>query len=230
MAASKPFDLERQMVSPVVHWLQRQGLAIKREFSVPWGICDLVGIKLNQSKVRQRLSYGQKSAIGPPLRLHILSKIPDRDLGRPITLGVLRRELFEDLPSELLANEVEHLVRLKFVESPSQGRFQKLNGWAPLHRRLVSVELKLSRISEALAQALSNRTFATESYVALPAALAYRVARSYRADEFRNKGVGLLAVHHGVCRRVLSSTRVSEAIDDVLQAHCVERFWRTRDK
>jgi|SRR5882672_197949 len=224
------FGLENQMAPSVVGWLKGQGLAVKREFSVPWGICDLVGVNLIAKKVRRRLSYGQKLPVGPPLRLHILSKIPDVDSGSSITQDRLRREFFGYLPDEILGIELKHLMRLKFVTSPRQGQFQKLNGWAPLHRRIVAVELKLSRISEALAQASSNRTFTTESYVALPFTLAYRLAKSGRADEFRSKGVGILAVSQNSCRRLLSSRYVKGVSDDVLQAHCVERFWRTRDR
>ncbi len=224
------FGLENQMAASVVDWMNGQGLAVKREFSVPWGICDLVGVKLVARKVRLRLSYGQKHPVGPHLRLYILSKIPDINSGRSITQERLRREFFEYLPNEILENELKRLLCLKFLRSPRQRQFQKLNGWAPLHKRIVAVELKLSRISEALAQASSNRTFTTESYVALPSALAYRVAQSGRADEFLKKGVGILAVSQGTCRQALSSRYVAGLADNVLQAHCVERFWRTIDK
>lgn len=224
------FGFENLMAPSVVGWLHGQGLSVKREFSVPWGICDLVGVKLNPKQVRKRLSYGQKRPVGPPLRLHILSRIPDIDSGSSITRDRLRRELFGYLPNEILENELKHLMRLKFVTSPRQGQFQKLNGWAPLHRRIVAVELKLSRISEALAQASSNRTFTTESYVALPSALAYRVVKGGRADDFVRMGVGILGVSQNSCRRLLPSRYAADISDEVLQAHCVERFWRTRGK
>jgi hypothetical protein len=224
------FGLENQMVPSVVGWLKGQGLAVKREFSVPWGICDLVGVKLNPKQVRKRLSYGQKLPVGPPLRLHILSNIPDIDSGLSITQDELQFKLSGYLPHEILKTEIDCLARLKFVTSPRRGQFQKLNGWAPLHKRIVAVELKLSRITEALAQASSNRAFTTESYVALPSALAHRVAKSTRTDEFRRNGIGLLAVFHSSCRRLLPSCCSVEISDEVLQAHCVERFWRTRDR
>jgi hypothetical protein len=217
------------MAPSVVGWMRDQGLAVKREFLLPWGICDLVGVKLNPKQVRRRLSLGQRRAVGPPLRLHILSMIPDADTGLSITQDELRLELFGCLPNDQLEKELKHLAQLKFVTSPRQGHFQKQNGWAPLYRRIVAVELKLSRISEALAQASSNQTFTTESYVALPSALAHRVAKSVRADQFRKKGIGLLAVSQNSCRCLLSSSCAVGISDEVLQAHCVERFWRTRD-
>jgi len=145
-------------------------------------------------------------------------------------LAKLHRESFGYLSGELLENEVRQLLRLKFVTSPRRGLFQKLNGWNPLHERIVAVELKLCRITEALDQASSNRAFATESYAALPAALAYRIAGNCRAAEFRKNGVGLLAVSQNSCRRLLPGSCPKGVADEVLQAHCVERFWRTTDK
>jgi hypothetical protein len=68
-----------------------------------------------------------------------------------------------------LERDLRALIADRFVVVKKNGSFQKVNGWAPLHQRIVAVELKLRRISEALSQGLSNRTFATESYVALPA-------------------------------------------------------------
>ena len=38
----------------------------------------------------------------------------------------------------------------------------------PLHDRIVAVEMKLSGIADALDQALQNKAFAEESYVAFP--------------------------------------------------------------
>src|SRR5712691_243569 len=116
------FRLENQMALSVVGWLQNQGFAVKREFSVPWGICDLVGVKLNPKQVRRRLSLGQKRPVGPPLRLHILSKIPDVDTGSSISEEKLQHELFGYLPNDHLEKELEQLVRLKFVMSPRQGQ------------------------------------------------------------------------------------------------------------
>ena len=81
------FELENQMAPSVAGWLRGQGFSVKQEFSLPWGICDLVGVKFNQKKVQKRISNGQMRAVGSSFRLHILSKIPDSDVsGSSITL------------------------------------------------------------------------------------------------------------------------------------------------
>lgn len=228
-SADKGFKLETQMTQPVTEWLRNQGLMVKREFTIPWGICDLVAVRLDEKRVKQRLSYGQKRPIGPPIRLHVLSKIPDSCSGSSISLTKLQSVLSGYVQPDMLSRVLASLTRDRFVTSPRRGRFQKLNGWTPLHVRIVAVELKLSRISEALAQAQSNYAFATESYVALPAELAHRLFRSNRVDAFRRTGVGLLAAYRHSCRRLLPASVNRRMLDDVLQAHCVERFWRTRD-
>jgi hypothetical protein len=222
------FELETQMTQPVTTWLRNQGLMVKCEFALPWGICDLVGVRLDGKRIRQRLSYGQKRPIGSPIRLHVLSKIPDSRSGSSISLTKLQAELPSYAQPDVLSSELAWLARNRFVISPRRGRFQKLNGWEPLHLRIVAVELKLSRISEALAQAQSNYSFATESYVALPARLAHRLLRSSRVEVFRRTGIGLLATYPYSCRQMLPPSANRLILDDVLQAHCVERFWRTR--
>jgi hypothetical protein len=217
------------MAKPVTRWLQRRGLAVKPEFSMPWGVCDLVGVKFNAAKTRQRLSSGQTGAIGPLLRLHILSKVPESTSGKSTTLRKLEKDFSGQLSIERLSKEIDFLIRGKFITSPRRGSFQKRNGWAPLHQHIIAVELKLARVSDALNQAASNRTFATKSYVALPAPLALRIAESRRGDSFRERGVGLLAVWKGSCRELIRPS-VSEAYyQEVIQSHVVERFWRTRD-
>jgi hypothetical protein len=222
------FEFESQMTQPVTMWLRNQGLMVKCEFAVPWGICDLVAVRLDAKRIRQRLSYGQKRPIGSAMRLHVLSKIPDSRTGSSISLTKLRAELSSYVQPDVLSKQLSVLTRDRFVISPRRGCFQKLNGWAPLHHRIVAVELKLSRISEVLAQAESNYSFATESYVALPAKLAHRLLRSSRAEALKRTGIGLLAAYPDSCRRLLLPSANRLMFDDILQAHCVERFWRTR--
>jgi hypothetical protein len=217
------------MAAPVVRWLRRKGLMVKSEFSLPWGICDLVGVRLDPLKVKRRLSYGQTRPVGPLLRLLILSRIPDCDSGKSIGLKRLANELSHNVETGLLLRELDTLVRDRFVKSTDRGSFQKLNGWAPLHFRIVAVELKLSRISDAIDQALSNRTFATESYVALPRNCALRLSRSDRASNLKRSGIGLLAVSHRACWELLKPTVTEGTCDEIIRSHVVERFWRTRD-
>lgn len=222
------FTRESQMTIPVRRWLRRQRLLIKAEFALPWGICDLVALSFNQRQVAKRLSYRQYHPVGPMPRVELLRHIPDKESGEAITFERLQNSARATMFGSSVEHELRSLIANGFVVSNPEGHLQKLNGWAPMHDRIVAVELKLSRVSEALAQALSNRAFATESYVALPANVAARFAFGDRCAEFTKAGVGVLAVTTACCKVLLPAIGTSNA-DDTLQMHCVERFWRTRD-
>ncbi len=223
------FRFESEMARPVLKWLNGNGLAAKTEFHTPCGICDMVGMKFRPSRVRVRLSHGQKHAVGPVLRLHVLWKIPDQESGSSVTFHRLHAESFSSLPPDRLRRELEHLERRKFIASPRRGAYHKVNGWDPLYDRIVAVELKLARVSEAVSQARSNLAFATESYIALPMDRALRIAHGQVGSAIRKQGVGLLGVSRTKCERLFAGSRAAEPCDEILRAHCVERFWRTRD-
>jgi hypothetical protein len=222
------FKLERQMAPLVCEWLQNAHLTVKSEFSLPWGICDFVGISLNLNNVRKRLSLKQTRPIGPMQRVELLQHIPDQDTGCAISLEELERAYMKGTASRLVKTEVDKLIADRFVSKTSSGSLQKLNGWMPLQKRIVAVELKLARVSDVICQAAANRAFATESYVALPWQLAHRHAKGARASEFLDAGVGVVAVAERGCRVVLRPSTVGIHTDPILQAHCVERFWRSR--
>ena len=219
-----PFSLESEMTRPVSIWLAKQRLLTKAEFELPWGVCDLVGLSFNKNHVRQRLALRQYRPIGPLKRVDLLCSIPEKESGVAVTLEGLRGVTASALTLE---SDVQRLIEDKFVVVDGCGNLQKRNGWAPLHRRIVAVELKRFRVSEALSQAVSNRAFATESYIALPKGTAERIAFGTRSTEFKEQGVGILSVSPSSCRLVLRSCEPIEH-DVALQMHCVERFWRTR--
>jgi hypothetical protein len=223
------FKLETEMVPAVSDWFRKSRLTVKEEFSLPWGICDLVGVSLNLNNVRKRLALKQTKAIGPLWRVDLLRYIPDQETGRTISVQQLERVYGNRVPTPVITTEIEKLVADHFVLQTRTGSLQKLNGWMPLQKRIVAVELKLKRVSEALCQAASNRAFATESFVALPWETAHRLSKGRRVSEFDDAGVGILAVGHNACRVMLPASTHGIRTDLTLQMHCVERFWRSRD-
>lgn len=222
------FQREFQMVVPVERWLERQGLTVKREFVLPWGVCDLVAVAFRSRNVRKRLKLRQHEAIGPLSRVQLLAQIPDVESGSAISEADLRHQCEEWTPVSSLNLDLQRLFRDRFLTRTNDGRLQKLNGWYPLQKRLVAVELKLSRVTEALDQAASHLSFATESYVALPAVIADGLVRGDRLSPFKDAGVGLLRVEAADCRVLLRPVRSAVSRDVALEMHCAERFWRTR--
>jgi hypothetical protein len=134
------------------------------------------------------------------------------------------------IPQELVIEHTDRLIADGFVQR-SGDRLQRHNGWVPLQRNLIAVELKLSRVEEAMSQAQNNLIFADKSYVGLPKDLAIRVAaKRTRWSAFLDNGVGVIAVAPRECTIVIPSRNRSSQPDPVVQFHCVEKFWRTSAK
>jgi hypothetical protein len=220
------FAYEHQMQEPVTAWLRAQTLMVKREFPTPWGVCDLVGCSLNAHRVRRRLALGQRKALRSHLRVHLLSLIPDRSERRTISLDELHAHFGVFLDRRRIEREVERLIADRFVEEVGAQAYSRNDRWIPLHKRLVAVELKLARIDDAFAQAVNNLGFADESYVALPAERARRLARSEVRAAFTRKGIGLLAVGAAGSRAVFKARPAPHPPGSVIQRYCVERFWQ----
>lgn len=221
------FQHEAEMQEPVRRWLQRQGLDIKSEFSTPWGVCDFVAVAFREANVAKRLARGQKSAIGPSSRVAVLHAIPDREQLTFATFKGLSRRFEPVMDVARLHDELAQLLGAGFIVSPRRNAFQRVNGWLPLHERILAVELKLTRVSEAVSQATAHFAFAPEAFVALPRALAERVARDERRVRFAMTGLGLLAVGRRNCTVLVPPAGKQEAIEPVLQLSFLERFWKS---
>jgi hypothetical protein len=223
------FRYESEMTKTVEDWLLSQGMHVKREYPTPWGICDLVGCSLNKNKAKQRLNLGQKRPVGSQFRVLLLSHIPDEEENDVVSFTELYRQFANFLDESFIEKELFRLIKDKFVQEVQPGIFQKLNGWFPLHKRIVAVELKLARISEVISQAYSNLEFADESYVGLPYDNAKHLYASRGKMQLAEKGVGIIGVHKEGIKVFLRSKFEGDS-NKVYSMHCSERFWRTHLK
>ena len=213
-------------MTPVVcGWLRDQALRVKEEFNLPWGIPDVVGASFNAERVEKRLSLGQREAIGPFSRINILLEVPHIEAGLSVSLRELWVRLGGLFSEEEIAAELGVLAKRHFVRRDEKGCFQSVNGWMPLHERLVVVELKLDRIDDALSQARKNKGLSWESYVGLPLTVAERVMGGKKAGEFREAGVGLLGVSAWGVQELLPARDLGVS-SRAVETHCLERFWR----
>lgn len=225
------FARESDMAAAAGRWLKAAGMVIKPEFITPWGVCDLVGLRFNKDHVDRRLSLRQTKAVSSITRAVLLLQIPDVETKKSTTLDKLVRQCAPSIPDEVVSEETARLIADRFVVSSARGRLQKVNGWMPLQDRLVAVELKLSRVDEAMHQAVNNLGFVEESYVGLPAEVAKRVAaNASRWAIFFDAGVGLLSVTQRGCEVLVPSHNCRPQTDTAIQLYCVEKFWRTRIK
>jgi hypothetical protein len=219
------FRYENELAKPVMNWLRSQQLVVKSEFPTPWGICDLVGATLDEDRIRQRLDLGQRRPIGSLSRVAILMSLPDVETGSIARLSDIQKKYRNFLRAETVEKELRGLYAGGFVRR-ERGGYQKANGWMPLHKRLVAVELKLCRFNEVLNQARNNREFASESYIALPLDAARLALDSNKREQLREAGVGMLGVTRRTCGILMAPADSLSAANSVLQVYCVERFWR----
>lgn len=223
------FRREADMAPSVRRWLKGAGLQVKSEFVAPWGICDLAGLRFNTDRVAHRLRLRQKKPIGSITRAALLLQVPDVETHKSISMDRLANSFASAIAEETVATEVERLIADGFVVRSCRGRLQKVNGWMPLQDRLVAVELKLSRIEEAMQQAKSNLGFADESYVAFPMPVARRIADNpSKWSGYFDEGIGLIGVLRRCCDVLISHTPSAGLHDPAIQLYCVEKFWRTR--
>lgn len=220
------FKSEEKMRRPVTHWMNSMGLSVKAEFITPWGICDLVGSSARKESISKRVKLGQTKHISSLTRAALLLSIPDFGSDEAISLKALARTFSQIIPEDRVLKETGKLLTDGFVCEVKRNRLQRLNGWAPLHKRMVAVELKLNRVEEAMGQACNNLSFADESYVAFPYDVALRVNnKSRRWKHFFDCGVGLLGVTSRDCVVIKKSRHRLSEPDPILQFYCVEKFW-----
>ena len=94
--------------------------------------------------------------------------------------------------------------------------------WMPLHKSIVAVELKLSRISDVVSQAKVHNHYVHQSYIAMPMAVAERALD-------RAVDVGVLGVYEsGVT--ILKAAPSSEPKDEWYAHKIAEVFWRYHRK
>lgn len=220
------FDFEAEMLVPVNQWLQDKGYKTKDEYSLPWGICDLVGVKFDPENVQRRIELAQKSSVTSAEKIYLLNAIPDIRSKRSISPELIEQKLNSHYDRETITKNLRYLEKGKFVRKNSRGKYQKFNGWAPLVSDVVAIELKLSRINEVLNQTMRHRYFARHVYAALPMNLVEGLIENSRIlSKFERAGIGLLGVSKTAVELALESSKQS-TIDNILLTQAGERFWR----
>ena len=223
------FERESHMKPIVRAWMESKGLTVKEEFPSHVGICDLAGCRLRRAAMAARVREGQLKAIGPLVRVHIWEHIPNDGEHRTVSVAALVSLHHGLLSHERVLQELGRLEQRGFIRRTSAGTYQKVNGWHPLHARLVAVELKLRDWQNALRQAARYFVCVDESYVALPEEQVDVALGADGGALFRKSGVGLLAVTGGGrVRTVMKSywRRRRTRSERAPVTHAAERFWR----
>ena len=220
------FSLESEMTPLVDRWLQRQGMVTRSEFYLPWGVVDLVGIAIDSSQNQKRLSFGQKGRIGSLARASVLLNLPDYDEGRGKSLRSLHKDFMGLIPMSKLDEDLELLIKKRFVVRSSPKKYAKLNGWMPLQEKLIAVELKLDRVQDVIAQAVANKGLTENSYIALPYSKAKRVLAGSVPANISESGIGVIGVLSNRCIEMVEPSIMHKAEESAVQLHAVDRLWQ----
>lgn len=215
------------MTQPVQCWMQDQGLYVSREFDTGWGRCDLVGCQFDSESVALRTAGRQRQPLGSAQAVRVYSLLPDAGTSKR---GVSAKEIARRSDFTFSEQELEQLltrlVSARHATRSRYGAYQKINGWAPLARRFIAVELKLKRWTEALQQARHNQVLAPESFVGLPYEDAERAARSDFRNELQEYGIGLIAVAPDECKVLIPAECDRDQVDNSVSTWATEYFWR----
>lgn len=222
------FSFESEMTYPVKRWLERRSFYVDEEVSTGSGVCDLVACAFNEKAIELRTAHSQRQPIGSAESVLVYLTLPDSHLtSRGMRIDTLRNRIGPASSDIDLSSILARLLKNNHIRETATNTYQRVNGWWPLQSNLISIELKLSRISDVLQQATLNLSFADESYAAFPGPLARRLIQSETYSCFSDLGIGILAVYSTRCQLLLESDpNKNTYLDDVLQCTTVENFWR----
>lgn len=223
--ALRAADLEAHLAGTVLRWLCDQGLLVQvEEFVTPWGVADVLGLRFNIDRVQARIAAGHLDPVGDAHAVQLLLSLPIG--GKPKRVLDVARKFEPLFGPALFERAVRNLVRKRFVVKEGSSLVRRTE-WMPYHEQLVTVELKLRRVDEALAQARRHKAITAESYVGMPAVIAERIVLTDRRLEFEAAGVGLLSVQDGDCKVLLSPDHSTKTVIEAQQISAAEACWRT---
>lgn len=229
------FRLESEMTAPAIEWLTSQGMHWRREFATPWGPCDLVAMSFDPVALEQRRRNRQYKAIASSRRAGLIFGAAYAETSEPSVALSREHQAWRDEWLQAIADshnpDIARLIADGWVIRNESGQVTRRQPWLPLHARLVAVELKLSRVKDALRQASRHLVFATESYAAFPMTVAERVReKRERWAEYFARGVGVLGIAPGHSAILIPSQSDPMRLWLEMRWYAPELFWRDRPR
>jgi len=188
--AEMPYESESDLVAVLMDNVHEfveatEHFVVTEEVRIGAGIVDVLLAVPQVGPLRYRLQRAQEDATA--LDIHHLLVMSHLYYHRPLKARTIAKRTLLD--EENTKRILDHLSGYGYVECPSGHTFVRSPHFAPYFERLVCIEAKLNKWEEALAQAVRNRLFATDSYVALDASRCRAAVR--RLDIFQEANVGL---------------------------------------
>jgi len=182
-----------------------------------------MGVEWDIDQVLLRRNSGHLVAVESDQAVSVMLSVPDG--AGSVSRASLLEEFTDSLGERRLNEVLQTLLRRKLLREDETGAYTRSTPWMPFHRKLIAVELKLKRVEEVLNQAKRHLTITPHSFVALPPAIAARLAASSKADEFRLAGVGLVAASNGTCEELIAPSFSGERLDRVFEIAAAEKCW-----
>lgn len=194
------FTSEAEMQAVCHDWLRCRYDVVGREFPLPWGICDLVAADFDRERLRGRWADGQRAPLGNRIRARVLiSAARSKGLRLTDTHPGSSRQSPVGLNAFDRSPDIDYLQRRGLLTTTATTAKSTLPFWAPCDRRIVAIELKLTRLAEVIRQAKRHRAFAHTVYIGMPLARAEAIACSDAVLPLLNDGLGLLGVSQDSC-------------------------------
>lgn len=216
---------ESEMLFPIEQWLLNRNYVTKVEIQLPWGICDLVGMKPELDRAVTRLNETGKRTIGNFTNAWLMVHLPSPRARKAVSREDLLTQSAMVMNATQLSAGLDDLVARQLATKTSNGKFQRACSWFPYHDSVVAVELKLSRIEDVLSQATRHKALTKQSYIALPIDLAERLMNSKRRETLEQSGVGLIATDGSKCMEMLMPKTARFEPDPVFAVLVADRFW-----
>lgn len=186
----KQMRYEAEMIQPLKSFLIDALYldAVEEEFSAGYGIADIVGIRCNYQKLKYRFDYGLKNPVSNIRELSLLKAFQKNS---SLTADVLSKKTGLSV-SYIKKVLLKSLVEKGYLEKHGN-EYTLIADISSFTELVVSVEAKLTKWRDALAQAKRYQHFSNIVFVALPQQTVKKIER----ELFKKNNIGVLSVGSG---------------------------------
>lgn len=212
---------EAEMIQPLKSFLTDALYldAVEEEFSAGYGIADIVGIRYDCRKLKSRVDCGLKKPVSNIRELSILEAFQEKS---PLTVDVLAKKigLSDSYIKQVL---LKSLVGKGYLEKHGN-EYTLIAEISSFTNLVVSVEAKLTKWRDALAQAKRYQHFSNIVFVALPQQTVKRIER----DLFKKNNIGVLSVNSDSINIELKP-QLMKPKTNVMHLYCNEFFFEKQN-
>lgn len=210
---------EAEMIQPLEAFLVTELHldSLSEEFTVGYGIADIVGIRYNRQKLKSRRDSGFK----PITNIRELSLINFLQEKSPSSVEILTRET--GLSASYIKNVLlKSLIEKGYIEREDD-KYHLVRDICTFTDLVVSVEAKLTKWKGALGQAKRYQHFSNIVFVALPCQTVMKIDK----DLFKKNNIGVLAVGSSVNIEIEPKQMTPKT--SVMHLYCNELFLEKQD-